>query len=139
MKYLKEFIKFNESVITNKLNETGEWPSNIDWQYVKDNPDVVDEYTSRIKDMADAMEEVKASLPDNFPFELKYVVGFDNYQGAYAIVKINGSSYKVWEMEENLFWIENYKLDNTSGEGLSAGFQGNTSDITDALIATETY
>lgn len=138
MKYLKEFDKFNESATTGKLNETGEWPSDLDWEYVKNNPDDVDEYTARIKGMADAMEEVKDILPDGFPFELEDVEGFDNYQGAYATVNINGNSYKVWETEEG-FWIENYILDNTSDKGLRAGFQGNPSDIAEALVATETY
>jgi hypothetical protein len=143
MKYLKEFDKFNESISTDKLNETGEWPRDIDWDYVKDNPDDVDEYTSRIKGMADAMENLKDYLPDGFPFELKDVVGFDNYQGAYAIVVINGSTYSVWEASEegfgDIFWIDGYKMDNTSGEGKKAGFQGTIDEIAEALIATESY
>jgi hypothetical protein len=141
MKYLKEFNKFNENVTTGKINETGEWPSDLDWQYVKDNPDDVDEYTSRIKYMADQMEDLKEILPEGFPFELINVEGFDNYQGAYATVKINDRNYKVWDAGEGIdeLWIEDYKLDNTSEDNKRAGFQGNIHEISEALVATEKY
>jgi len=141
MKYVKDFGKFNESLSVGKLNETGEWPSDVDWEYVKNNPDDVDEYTSRIKYMADQMEELKEILPDGFPFELIDVRGFDNYQGAYATVEINGITYKVWEAGDGvgILWIEGYKMDNTSGEDMRAGFQGTLDEIAEALIATESY
>ena len=74
------------------------------------------------------------SVGTNGKLKLVDVRGFDKYQGPYAIVDIDGKRYKVWTMEEQgQLWIEDYPVDNTSGEGTKAGFQGNAFDIIEML------
>jgi hypothetical protein len=62
-------------------------------------------------------------------FSIIDVKGFDKYRGPYGLVKINGKNYKIWTTDDDLLWIEDYPVDNTSSEGESAGFKGNVDDI----------
>lgn len=104
-----------------KLNETGEWSND------EDNITWMDALKSDVKTI-EQKTDGKLQLID--------VKGFDKYQGPYAIVKINGRDYKIWtigEGGENLLWIEDYPVDNTSSEDMNAGFMGNVNTIIDML------
>jgi hypothetical protein len=97
------------------LNETGEWSGDED--------DV-----AWMEALKNEIEEISSAT--NGKLRLIDVQGFDKYQGPYAIVSIDGKKYKVWTMEEQgQLWIEDYPVDNTSGEGTKAGFAGNASEI----------
>jgi hypothetical protein len=98
-----------------KLNETGEWDESDDemvsWkEHLYNSLKLISQYT-----------EDKFSIID--------VKGFDKYRGPYGLVKINGKNYKIWTTDDDLLWIEDYPVDNTSSEGESAGFKGNVDDI----------
>lgn len=98
-----------------KLNETGEWDESDDemvsWkEHLYNSLKLISQYT-----------EDKFSIID--------VRGFDKYQGPYGLVKINGKNYKIWTTDDDLLWIEDYPVDNTSSEGESTGFKGNVDDI----------
>jgi hypothetical protein len=129
MKYLKLWEQFKA------INETGEWDKDVDLQFVKDNPGADDEFSLTIKDMAERLDDLKELLNNPEIFLIKDIRGFDVYQGAYAIVSINGRNYKVWSVGENPdnFWIEDYIIDNTSEKGLRSGFEGDIYEISDML------
>jgi hypothetical protein len=64
--------------------------------------------------------------------------GFDKYQGPYGHLKMpNGKVYKFWQADypgyENAIWIEDFPIDNTSGEGMLPGFMGDPSTVAEAL------
>lgn len=101
------------------LKETGEWD---------DSDESMTAWKSQLQ--ADILDIGEAT---NGRMKLKSVHGFDVYQGPYAMVSIDGKSYKVWTIEGDL-WIEGYKKnDNTSGSGNAAGFQGRPDEIADML------
>ena len=130
MKYLKLWEQFKA------INETGEWAKDVDLQFVKDNPDADDEFSLTIKDMSERLDDLKELLNNPEIFLIKDIRGFDVYQGAYAIVSINGREYKIWSVgDENPdnFWIEDYIIDNTSEKGLRSGFEGDIYEISDML------
>ena len=113
------FMKYTEIAKNSNLNETGEWSGD------EDDAAWMDSLRDVIEQISDATHE-KLRLID--------VRGFDKYQGPYAIVDIDGKRYKVWTMEEQgQLWIEGYPVDNTSGEGTKAGFQGDVLDIIEML------
>ena len=118
-----------------KINETGEWSRGIDWQYVKDNPESTDrdDQAAWIKALADSLEEVQNFLGDGAKMEIEDIRGFDNYQGPYAWVNINGKKFKVWTMEYDDLWIEDFPIDNTSDDDKNPGFQGQPIDVADAI------
>lgn len=130
LKRLKTFESFVQ-----KLNETGEWASGLDWQYVKDHPEIADrdDQAAWIKSLADSLEEVQNMLGDNIKMEIEDIKGFDNYQGPYANININGKHFKVWTMEFHDLWIEDFPIDNTSDDGNRPGFQGEPIDIAEAI------
>jgi len=116
----QEFIKGELNATPEKeLDETGEWSDDEDDVAWKNS------LRNEVEQISDATHE-KLRLID--------VRGFDKYQGPYAIVDIDGKRYKVWTMEEQgQLWIEGYPVDNTSGEGTKAGFQGDVLDIIEML------
>lgn len=100
------------------LQETGEWSGDED--------DI-----AWMESLRKEIDEI--SVGSNGRLKLIDIKGFDKYQGPYAIVDIQGKKYKIWTMEDEQLWIENYPVDNTSGEGKNAGFQGNAFDIIEML------
>lgn len=118
-----------------KINETGEWNRDLDWQYIKDNPESVerDDQAAWIKALADSLEEVQNFLGDSVEMEIEDIRGFDNYQGPYAWVNINGKKFKVWTMEQRDLWIEDFPIDNTSDDSNNPGFQGEPIDVAEAI------
>ena len=101
MKNLKTYEQFSE----NRLNETGEWNRNIDWQYVKDNPDANDECSEWIKSLETDLNDIKDMLNDSNRLEIINIKGFDMYQGPYASVKIDGKPYQIWYISNNELYI----------------------------------
>lgn len=66
----------------------------------------------------------------NGKVSLSEIRGFDKYQGCYANVTILDKRYKIWFGEhENLLWIENFVVDNTSDAENSAGYLGTVESI----------
>ena len=114
-KWFMKYIENARSQTNSNLNETGEWSDDEDdiaWK----------------KSLRNEIEQISDETHEKL--KLIDVRGFDKYQGPYAIVDIDGKRYKVWTMEEQgQLWIEGYPVDNTSGEGTKAGFQGNAFDI----------
>ncbi len=111
---------------TAELNETGEW--------IDDEDDLAWKEALR-------SEVGRIEAETNGKLKLLDVRGFDKYQGPYAIVEIEGRRYKIWTTGgfsfdgdgNNLLWIENYPVDNTSSEDMNAGFMGTTEAIIDML------
>lgn len=101
-----------------ELNETGEWSDDeegIAWK----------------ESLRHAMNFI--SKKTNGKMNVIDVRGFDKYQGPYAIVSINDKKYQVWNTDNNLFWIENFPVDNTSEKGLNSGFEGTMEDIINVI------
>jgi len=128
MKHVKLFEEYN------MVNETGEWSSGVDWDYVKENPDDDEECASWIRHLEKELLNIKELLNDENDLEIEDIEGFDMYQGPYAYVTIKGDRYKVWTIGEgeNL-WIENFIVDNTSGDGKRAGFEGSFDEIANEI------
>ncbi len=119
---MEKLIKLTENqlkiIIENTiLKETGEWADDeeglAEKQYLRD----------LIKPIEDKIDF----------FELIDIVGFDKYSGPYALVKILDKEYKIWTSTEDLLWIEDFPIDNTSKEGLNPGFLGTPQEIIDKL------
>lgn len=125
MKFLKKY----------KIFETGEWARDVDWQFVKDNPDDDSEEANYIKIMEKYLNEIKEQVDneDGIEFEIINIKGIDLYQGAVGSININKNIYKIFFSEENL-WIENFPIDNTSKNGELAGFEGCIDEIVEAII-----
>lgn len=105
-----------------KLNETGEWANDED--------DI-----AWMKGLKSEIQKIESETKGKL--KLLDVKGFDKYQGPYAVVEINGRKYKIWTVgsgfDNDLLWIENYPVDNTSEEGANPGFMGTTEIIIDML------
>ena len=114
MKYIKKF-------------ETGEWSRNVDWNFVKDNPDNDSEEANWIKNMQSKLEEID---PENF--EILDIRGMDLYSGPYAIVNILGKKFEVWEVDGDSFFIGDFPISNTD-EDENDGFRGNAYEISSII------
>jgi len=119
MKYIKKY----------KLFETGEWNSEVDWDYVKDNPDDNCQECDMIKRMAEYMDEIISQLNNESIFNVEDIRGFDMSQGVYARVKIFNKNYKIWVCDAQYdypdLFIENFPVDNSDEDQL-AGYVGST-------------
>jgi len=128
MKYLKKF----------KLFETGEWSKEVNWQFVKDNPDNDSIEANWIKSFEKQLQTIIDNLDNPKIFKIINIRGIDTYQGPCATVKIFNKTYKVWPIQdENLpleyIWIENFPIDNTSKDDKLPGYQDYTFGIADLL------
>lgn len=91
-----------------KLNETGEWPKGLDWQYVKDTPDSgrEEEEYYWIKSLEEDLNLIKKRLKyKNINFEIVDIRGFDKYQGPYADVIIENDRYEFWTVGNEGFTV----------------------------------
>jgi hypothetical protein len=122
MKYIKSF----------KLYETGEWASNVDWEFAKNNPDDDSEEVLWIKLLERLLTEVINDLNNNKIFEIINIKGYDTYIGPYAIVRIFGRNYKIWNNTEDQLWIQDFPISNAE-EDESPGFRGETYEISELL------
>ena len=101
-----------------EINETGEWDdSDADMVAWKDS-------------MEEVIKEIEGST--NGKLQLIGIRGFDKYQGPIASVMINGVPYKIFNTN-NMLWIENFPIDNTSIKGNRPGFEGSVEEIADAV------
>ena len=129
-----------------KLFETGEWSRDVNWQFVKDNPDNNSEEAVYIKNFFNDLKILIKRLNNKDIFKILDIRGLDMYQGPYATVRIFNRTYKMWNTQEDDLWIENFPIDNTSEEGKLPGFQESKyqiaellNDINDAGGDIETY
>jgi len=76
-------------------------------------------------------------IPDRF--KIIDILLFDKYQGTYAFVSINDKMYKIWIIEDDKLWIEDYPIDNTSEQGNQPGFEGTWEEITDVIEFPDRY
>ena len=129
MKYIKSF---------RKINESGEWNFTFNWEYVKNNPDCNNDECQIIKQLEQVVKDIIELIPDPSKFILKDIRGFDMYQGAYAIVEIYGKKYKFWRNDDNIYFIEDFPMSNTS-KNEKGGFLGNIYEISDIIENFETY
>lgn len=126
MKFLKTY----------KLFEAGEWPKDVDWQYVKDNPDDENEETGWISYLWKQLEYIQDELKKmnnskKIKLEIIDIKGFDNYSGPYATVRIQNDIYKIWTtnfVEDSLF-VENFPINSSEEDG----FIGNYIEIANAI------
>jgi len=126
MKFLKTY----------KLFETGEWSKDIDWQFVKDNPDDDSEETSYIKQMEEILRDIESQILDEgeIDFEIIDIKGYDLYQGPYGKIRINDDIWDIWSSEYG-YWIDDFPIDNCSKDGdKRPGFEGDVGSIVDAII-----
>jgi len=129
MKYLKKY----------KIFETGEWASDVDWQFVKDNPDDDSEEAGYIRQMERSLTYIKNRLDTEgeIQFEIKNIRGIDLYQGPYATVTINKERFDIYYGDvdgESFLWIEDFPIDNMSEEDMVPGFHGSNDDIVEGII-----
>lgn len=132
--YESEFKKSleNKNFKIKKINETGEWPKDLDWLYVKNHPEDEEQESNWIRRLADDLEYIIDEVqPINM--EIVDIQGFDLYQGPYAIINIEGKQFKVWTTGYYELFIEDFPVDNTSEEGLNPGFQGEKEMVIDAI------
>lgn len=124
MKYIKEY----------KLYEAGEWNRNIDWQYVKDNPDDGSEEVSYIKELDRKLQDVIEQLDNKSIFDIIDIRSFDMYSGPYAIVKIFNKRYKIWldEVYGGLV-IELFPIESNQDTDRIPGFSGYEYEIAEML------
>jgi len=126
----KELEKLAKSLDTKKkhekafgagsINETGEW-----------NGDAED--MQMIRSLKINLEMVRDNLNPGLTMEIGEIKGFDKYQGPYADIKINGEPFTAWLIDGDMLWIEDFPIDNTSGEGKRAGFEGFPHDVAIAI------
>jgi len=102
-----------------EINDTGEW----------EDPDA--EMVAWRDSMEETIKEIESLT--NGKLKLIGIRGFDKYQGPIASVMINGVPYKIWTVDNNMLWIEDFPFDNTSGRGLNSGFEGSVEEIADAV------
>ena len=107
-----------------KLFETGEWSRDVNWQFVKDNPDNDSEEANWIRRFESKLETIINHIVNPDIFKIIDINGRDMYQGPYATVKIFNRIYKMWTTQDDDLWIENFPIDNTSEEGQVTGFEG---------------
>ena len=112
MKYLKEY----------KIFETGEWSSDVDWDFVKENPDNDSEEANWIRSMENKLNLVKNALEsEEVSFEIENIRGYDMYQGPYASVLIDKINYDtVWFGVEGELIFERSKLTGYENEIIEA-------------------
>lgn len=117
----KKYALLEESTMPIGLQETGEW--------VNDSEQLAWLETLR--------SEVKNIINNvDVPMSIVDVRGFDNYQGPYAIVKgPDGKSFKIWTIEGDKLWVDNFPIDNTSSQGKLPGFEGFPDEIAGAFEA----
>jgi len=116
-----------------QLFETGEWNSDVNLDYVLENPDCDEEECVYIKQMYESLNIIKNELTDSKIFDIIDIKGFDLYQGAYATVNIFDKNYEIWNTEDNTLWIEDFPIDNTSSDEMNAGFNGYEFNIVNML------
>jgi len=128
MKHLKQY----------KIYEAGEWSRGINWEYVKENPDDDSEEASLIKYLEERLDYIISNLDDDNILKIDDIRGHDLYQGAYALVKIFGVRYTIWNTgaqsggSEDTLYIEGFPINNLD-EDSNPGFIGVPNDIYDLL------
>jgi len=125
MKYITKF----------KLFETGEWSSDVDWDYIKKNPDDKCAEAQMIKYLENQLDIISENLIDPKILEIIDIRGFDLNFGPYAMVKIFNRNYKIWILDDNdnSLFIENFPINTNEGHDAATigvlGYEGNTWDI----------
>ncbi len=125
MKHIKEF----------KLFETDEWSSDVNWNYVKNNPEDDSEESNWIKILADDLEYIQVQLEneEDIIFEINDIRGHDLYSGPYANVNINGKNYEIWTGDEYPLYIMDFPINN-SEEDENDVFKGDKNEVIQAII-----
>jgi hypothetical protein len=116
----ENMIAQKESKIKNfkeVINETGEWEDSDE-----DSQNWIDYLKKNIEKLIELSE---------IDIELLDIKGFDKYQGPYANIKIDNDYYKIWTLPYNLFFVENFPINNNkNGEH---GFKGRIEDMVEAI------
>jgi len=116
-----------------KIYETGEWSKDIDWNYVKNNPDDDSDEASLIKDLQNKIEEVVSLLDNDNIVEIINIRGFDLSQGAYAIVRIFNKNYRISEIYSlDYLYIGKFPINNMDEDEIP-GYKGDVEEISDLL------
>ena len=121
-----------------KIYESGELNRHINWKYVKDNPDDDSEESTLIYYLQESLTEIISQLYNDNILKIDDIRGHDLYQGAYALVKIFGVRYTIWNTgaqsggSEDTLYIEGFPINNLD-EDSNPGFIGVPNDIYDLL------
>jgi len=59
--------------------------------------------------LMDSMRQIENNVPN---FKLLDISYFDQYHGPYAIVSFNDDRYRVWVLEDDMLYIENFPINN---------------------------
>lgn len=141
-KFIKKNMKNMKNIETNfkkfKMFETGEWPRNVDLDYIENNPEIETEETLWIEKLRDDLIEIEKKLNNQITNSADYnkplivndkqynliiedIKGFDKYQGPYAIINLNDDRYNVWTInDDELYFVSFCDKEN---------FKGNKYDI----------
>jgi len=117
-----------------KIYESGELNRHINWKYVKDNPDDDSEESTLIYYLQESLTEIISQLYNDNILKIDDIRVHDLYQGAYALVKIFGVRYTIWNsgaqsggLDESLF-IEGFPINNLDDDS-NPGFIGDVDSI----------
>ena len=121
---------------TFKLYEKEEWNKDIDWEYVKNNPDAYDSNSfevALIKDLNDKLYYLISHLDNDDILKIEDIRGEDLDYGAYAIVRIFGKTYTVTEIySENFLYIQGFPINNMN-DNTNYGYKGDIFEISELL------
>ena len=89
------------------------------------------------KSMYNTLMYIEEEIDDKSRFQLKDVRLFDKYRGPYAMISVEGKTFKVWEEPTEYgdegFWIDGFPIDNTSDGNSNPGYLGSSANILDLL------
>jgi hypothetical protein len=103
------------------MNETQEWLDG-------------DENVDLKETLKKNIEPITNLLAPGIAFFIKEIKDSNNIEkGPYADVKIQDKTYKVWLMEGDELYIENFPINNTAEPEIIPGFIGNQEEIADVI------
>ena len=125
MKNIKLFENFDE-----EINEAGEWSRDMTWQKLKGMTVEEIQNDEQASWMAALEAQINMLQNEGADIEITDIVGFDMYQGPYAIVEFKGKpgAWNVWTAEHDELFIEDWPDGNTD-----RGFVGTPEEIVKLL------
>jgi len=116
-----------------KIYESSGWNKDINWKFVKENPDDKSDESSLIVALQERIEEVILKLDNDNILKIIDINGDDLDYGAYAIVSIFDEKYEITEVySEDKLFIDKFPINNMD-ENDAPGYLGYPIDISDLL------
>lgn len=124
-----------------KLNETGEWPTDLDLRYVEEHPEDTSGNAKWIRFLKKKVDQIITDVKEKgIEMSLLNIKGHDEESGPYAIVNIAGREFKIWDVRQQgdtyheNFFIEDFPIDNQEEEGNKPGFAGDVYDLIEGIL-----